>query len=319
MKLMLLFSIILMGVKFTAYFITNSTAVLSDALESIINVAAGAFALYSIYFASQPKDIDHPYGHGKIENVSAGFEGALILIAGISIIIKAIYGFFFPYEMAALDAGLALTAFAGLCNFFMGYYLMQKGKQHNSLIMQADGQHLVSDTVSSLGLVIGLALMYFTKIYWIDNLMAVIFGAVIFRMGYKITREALTGLLDEADMEKINQVIKIINANRREQWIDIHNLRVLKHGSLLHIDSHLTLPWYLSLEEAHKEVTELETLIKKNLGEEVEFFIHADPCLPPSCPICHSSACTYRSAPHVQKLDWTIDNTLPDSKHRIND
>ena len=125
MRLMLVFSIILMGIKFAAYFITNSNAVLSDALESIINVAAGAFALFSIYFASKPQDIDHPYGHGKIENISAGFEGALILIAGASIICKAIYGFFYPSEIGALDIGLALSAFAGICNFFIVYYLIK--------------------------------------------------------------------------------------------------------------------------------------------------------------------------------------------------
>lgn len=317
MQVMLSFSIILMGIKFFAYFITNSTAVLSDALESIINVAAGSFALYSIHFASKPKDADHPYGHGKIENVSAGFEGALILIAGLSIIIKAVYGFFFPYEIDSLDAGLALSALAGLCNFFMGSYLIKKGKEHNSLLMAADGRHLVSDTISSIGLVAGLAIMYFTKLYWVDNVMAIIFGLVIFRMGYKLIKEAITGLLDEADMEKLNQVVKIFNENRQQKWIDIHNLRVLKHGSLLHIDCHLTLPWYLSLEEAHKEVTDVEKLIKKRLGEEVEFFIHADPCLPSSCPICPVNDCNYRKAPLVKKLDWTMENMLPDSKHTI--
>lgn len=314
---MLAFSMVLMGVKFAAYFITNSNAVLSDALESIINVTAGAFALYSIYFASKPKDMDHPYGHGKIENISAGFEGALIFIAGASIIVKAIYGFFYPNEIAALDAGLALSAFAGICNFFMGQYLIKKGKQHQSLVMIADGRHLVSDTVSSIGLVIGLAIMFFTKIYWIDNALAIIFGAVIFRMGFRLIREALTGLLDEADTIKLSQVIKIFNENRREKWIDIHNLRVLRHGSLLHVDCHLTLPWYDSLEDTHEEVHELEKMVRKNLGDEMEFFIHADPCLSSSCPICPVSDCKFRKHPFVKKLDWTLENILPDRRHKI--
>lgn len=317
MRLMLAFSIVLMGVKFAAYFITNSNAVLSDALESIINVVAGVFALYSVYFSSKPKDIDHPYGHGKIENISAGFEGALIFIAGASIIVKAIYGFFYPNEIASLDAGLALSAFAGVCHFFMGKYLIKKGQQHNSMLMVADGKHLVSDTVSSIGLVAGLAIMFFTGIYWIDNALAIIFGAIIFRMGFKLIREAVNGLLDEADMEKINQVVKILNENRRKKWIDIHNLRVLRHGSWLHIDCHLTLPWYDSLEEAHKEVNALEELVKEHLGDEVEFFIHADPCLPSSCPICPLNECQYRQLPFVKKLDWTLENILPDTKHKI--
>lgn len=318
MRVMLLFSLALMGVKFAAYFITNSNAVLSDALESIINVTAGAFALYSIYFASKPKDIDHPYGHGKIENISAGFEGALIFIAGASLIVKAIYGFFYPNEIGALDAGLALSALAGVCNFFMGRYLIKKGKQHESMVMIADGQHLLSDTVSSIGLVIGLAVMFFTKIYWIDNALAIIFGAVIFRMGFRLIKEALTGLLDEADTSKLSQMITIFNKNRRKKWIDIHNLRVLKHGSLLHVDCHLTLPWYNSLEETHEEMHELEKMVKKNLGDETEFFIHADPCLTSSCPICPVDDCKYRQQPFVKKLDWTLGNILPNTRHRIN-
>lgn len=316
MRLTLILSIILMGIKFLAYYITNSNAVLSDALESIINVVAGAFALYSVYFASKPRDKDHPYGHGKIENISAGFEGALIFIAGASIIIKAIYDFFSPYEIAALDAGLALCAFAGLCNFLIGNYLIKKGKKHDSMIMVADGKHLVSDTVSSIGLVIGLGIIVITEIYWIDNVLAIIFGAVIFRTGYKLIREALTGLLDEADTEKLNQIIKIFNENRRERWIDIHNLRVLKHGSMLHIDCHLTLPWHLSLEEAHKEVDELEYLVIKELGQDVEFFIHAEPCAPDSCSICSFESCEKRTQVFEKKLNWTQENLLPDCKHK---
>lgn len=317
MWLALGFSIVLMSIKFIAYFITNSNAVLSDALESIINVVAGLFALYSVYYASQPRDTDHPYGHGKIENISAGFEGALIFIAGASIVGKAVYGFFFPTEISGLDMGLALTVLAGAGNFFMGYFLVSRGKKHDSVLMVADGKHLISDTVSSIGLVAGLAIMYFTKIYWIDNALAVIFGLVIFRTGFLLMKESLTGLLDKADTHKLNLVIKTLNESRRKNWIDIHNLRVLKHGSLLHVDCHLTLPWYNSLEEAHREVNDLESLVKSHLGNEIEFFIHADPCLPVSCPICPVDDCIHRKHPFEKKIPWTLDNLLPDTKHKI--
>lgn len=317
MRITLLFSIVLMTIKFSAYFITNSVAILSDALESIINVVAGSFALYSIHFASQPKDTDHPYGHGKIENISAGFEGALILIAGISIMGKAAYSFFFPPILEKLDFGLALSGFSGLCNFIMGSYLVRKGKYFNSLTMSADGKHLISDTVSSIGLIIGLGLIYFTDILWIDNVMAIIFGGVILFTGFKLVRESVTNLLDKADIEKLNQLISILNKNRREKWIDMHNLRILKYGSRLHIDVHLTLPWYDPLEESHKEMTAVEKIVKENLGDEMEFFIHADPCPPSSCPLCTIESCAHRKHTFVEKLDWTIKNLLPDSKHKI--
>ncbi|MBI4930391.1 MAG: cation transporter [Bacteroidetes bacterium] len=317
MRITLLFSVALMAIKFFAYFITHSVAVLSDALESIINVVAGGFALYSIYFASQPKDADHPYGHGKIENLSAGFEGALIFIAGISIIGNAVYSFFYPPVLEKLDVGLAFSGFAGFCNFAMGSYLVRKGNKFNSLTMIADGKHLISDTISSVGLIIGLGLIYFTNISWIDNVMAIIFGSVILFTGFKLVQESVTNLLDKADIEKLNQLVAILIKNRRAKWIDMHNLRILKYGSRLHIDVHLTLPWYDSLEESHKEMSAVEKIVKENLWDEIEFFIHADPCPTSSCPLCTIENCAHRKHAFVKKLDWTIENLLPDIKHEI--
>lgn len=317
MRAVLIFSIMLMIIKFAAYYITKSNAVLTDALESIINVVAGGFALYSVYFAAQPKDENHPYGHGKIEYISAGLEGGMILIAGAGIFYKAIYGFFNPTEISDIDTGVYLTAFAGLCNFFIGRYLVKQGNKHNSALMIADGKHLVSDTISSIGLIVGLIIIYLTEIYWLDNLIALIFASFIFYTGYKLIRESLSSLLDEADYVKLKQVIEVLNTHRREKWIDIHNLRVLKYGSYLHVDAHITLPWYDKLEDSHTEVTAVENLIKEKLQGEVEFFIHADPCLPTSCPICILSDCPVRKHEFIQRLNWTIENTLPDEKHKL--
>lgn len=317
MRAMLLFSIVLMFLKFIAFFITHSNAILTDALESIINVVAGGFALFSIYYASQPKDESHPYGHGKIEFLSAGVEGSLIFFAGGSIIIKAVYGFFHPVAIHSLDIGLILSAIAGLCNYIMGTYLLKKGKRFNSVLMIADGKHLISDTISSIGLVIGLLIITFTGLYWLDNLIAILFGAFIFYTGFKLVRESITSLLDQADYEKLEQLIQILNKNRREKWIDIHNLRVLKYGSQLHIDSHITLPWYDSLEQANAEVVSVEKFVKESMDRDMEFFIHADPCLPDSCPICSISNCKVRKAPYVKTLEWTMKNLLPDQKHQL--
>jgi cation diffusion facilitator family transporter len=317
MRLILFFSFALMIIKFAGYYITGSNAILTDALESIINVVAGSFALYSVYYAAQPKDKDHPYGHGKIEYLSAGLEGGLILIAGGGIFFKAITGFFHPAIINDIDLGIYFSVFAGLCNFFMGRYLLIQGKKMNSVVMIADGKHLISDMISSVGLVIGLVIIYFTKIYLLDNVIAIIFGAFIFYTGFKLIRESINNLLDEADQIKLDQVIKILNANRREKWIDMHNLRVLKYGSHLHVDAHITLPWYDKLEESHKEVTAVENLIKDHLQGEVEFFIHADPCLPVSCPICILPDCPVRQHALVKRLDWTLENMLPDQKHSL--
>lgn len=305
-----------MVIKFVAFILTHSNSILTDALESIINVVAGSFALYSIYVSSLPKDENHPYGHGKIEFLSAGLEGGLIVIAGAGIILKSVFNFFHSSEIHSLDMGLYLTLAAGLCNFIMGRYLLVKGKQNNSVLMIADGKHLLSDTISSVGLVIGLAVMYFTKIYWLDNVVAIVFGLYIFYTGFKLLKQSLNSLLDEADYEKLNHITQILNDNRNKNWIDIHNLRVLKYGSHLHIDAHITLPWYFSLEESHAEVTAVEDLIKQKTEGEVELFIHADPCLPTSCSIC-SIDCKHRVQPFIQTLKWELTNMLPDKKHSL--
>ncbi|GAB4140533.1 MAG: cation diffusion facilitator family transporter [Bacteroidia bacterium] len=317
MKLMLLFSVLLMGLKFFAWWITHSNAILTDALESIVNVVAGTFALFSIIYASRPRDEDHPYGHGKIEFVSAGFEGALVLIAGCAIIYESIIGFIHPHPIDQTDIGAYLSAASGFINFLMGRYLVRRGKRENSMLMEANGRHLMSDTLSSAGLVLGLLIIYFTKLYWIDNALAIGFGLYIFYTGYKIVRESLANLLDEQDIEKVHQLVRILNANRRPNWIDMHNLRILKYGSGLHVDAHITLPWYLSLEESHHEVDNVENLVKKELGEDIEFFIHADPCLVSSCPICPVKNCPHRKFPQEKSLEWTVQNMLPDQKHHI--
>jgi cation diffusion facilitator family transporter len=317
MRVILIIGSALMIVKFAAFFITHSNAILTDALESIINVVAGAFALYSLYYSSQPKDSDHPYGHGKIEYLSSGLEGSLIIFSGIAIIIKSIHSFFYPVQLHSLDIGLYLTTLAGICNYMMGRYLIRYGKQHHSTAMIADGKHLLSDTISSIAIVIGLLIIHFTKIYWLDNLIAVLAGIYICYTGYNLLKESVTSLLDEADVEKLNMVIGILNKSRREKWIDMHNLRVLKYGAHLHVDAHITLPWYDNLEASHTEVALVEDLIKKQLGDELEFFIHADPCLPISCPICVVENCPVRKADFVKRLEWTLENMLPDRKHRL--
>jgi cation diffusion facilitator family transporter len=317
MQWMLLFSVILMGVKFLAWYITRSNAILTDAFESIVNVVAGVFAMFSMMYAARPRDEDHPYGHGKIEFVSAGFEGALVVLAGGFIFYHAITGLITPQEFHSPEIGALLSAVSGGVNFVMGYFLVRRGKTQDSSLMVANGKHLISDTVSSIGLVVGMALIYFTGLKWIDNVLALVLATYLIYTGYKIVRVSLASLLDEQDQQKINQMIQILNGKRRPQWIDIHNLRVLKYGSVLHVDAHITLPWYYTLEEAHAEVSALEELLKTEMGAEMEFFIHADPCIELSCSICPVENCHHRKSPMQQRLDWTEKNMLPDKKHSM--
>lgn len=319
-RVTLIISVVLMAVKFSAYLLTHSNAILTDAMESIVNVTAGGFALFSIWYASLPRDENHPYGHGKIEFFSAGFEGGLIFIASILVIINATMALLKGNLIHSLDTGIILTAIAGGINYFTGSYLVKEGNRNNSLLMVASGKHLLSDTLTSVGLVAGLVIVWITDLLWIDSIIAIIFGIVILRTGYNLIRKSVTGLLDEADFKKLELIISEMEANRRERWIDIHNLRVLKFGSKLHVDCHITLPWYDSLEKSHDEIVMLENLVRKTSGHDVEFFIHADPCvMPHSCKICQVKDCKYRQAEFKKKIEWNTNNLLPNKRHSFQD
>lgn len=305
-------------VKFFTYWLTGSNAILSDALESIINVLASSFALYSVILAARPQDENHPYGHGKIEFLSVGLEGTLIILAGLATIGKAIYNFFHPQDVDAIDYGILLTAFSGLLNFGLAQLLLRKGKELGSLSMVGDGRHLMTDVFSSIGLIAGLTVLYFTGQLWLDNLIAIAFGCFIIYSGFRLLRDFISGIMDEADVQLISKVISILNTNRRRNWMDIHNLRIIKYGHGLHVDCHATIPWYFTLEKAHKEVTLIDQLVNQNLPNEVEFFIHADPCEPPrSCAICMKDDCHVRQQAFKKKIEWKLLNVLPNKKHDI--
>jgi cation diffusion facilitator family transporter len=308
MLMALLIGILLMVIKFIAWYLTGSNAILTDALESIINVVAGGFALYSLYYSAKPRDEDHPYGHGKIEFFSAGLEGSLIFLAGTAMVVKAVYGFFQVRQLLHVDIGLYLSAFTAAVNFFVGRYLVTLGRKTSSATLIADGKHLLSDTISTVGLVAGLLVIYFTKLYWLDNIITLALGGWIIFMGFKLVRESVSNLLDETDTAVVESIIKILGENRRDNWIDIHNLRVLKYGARLHIDCHLTLPYYLTLLEAHDEVHAVENLVKEKTENEVELFIHADPCLPPSCTVCSRTDCKVRKQEFIRRTEWNLRN-----------
>ena len=313
----LILGIALMAIKFIAWWFTNSNAVLSDALESIINVVAGAFALYSLVIAAQPRDHNHPYGHGKIEFVSAGFEGALIFLAGISIIGKAIYNLQFPQPIGALDIGVILTVVTGGFNYMMGIYLERRGRKVESTIMVASGKHLQSDAWSSLGLIIGLGLVWATGWYVLDSVIAILFALLIIYTGYGLVRSAMAGIMDETDTALVAEIVEQLQAHRSPHWIDIHNLRVIKYGAHLHIDCHMTVPWYFTTREAHQEVEALERLANDNRENPVELFIHIDPCMPNSCPLCMKEDCAYRKHVFEKRVEWTMENVVVNERHGV--
>lgn len=308
-------SAVLLVVKFIAYNITHSVAVLTDALESIVNVVAGFIGLYSLYVAAKPRDMDHPYGHGKAEFISAAIEGTLVLSAGGVIIYSAIKNLFVPHQISQIDTGIYLVGATAIINWLLGWIAFRRGTKVNSLALIASGKHLQTDSYSTLGIIAGLLLIAVTGKVWIDSLVAIAFGFYIIYTGYKIIRSSLAGIMDEADMVLLEKMVAIINENRRDNWVDLHNLRVIKYGHVLHVDCHLTVPWYLNVQEAHEEIDFLGALIRRDFGETLELFVHSDGCKYFQCHLCDKDNCPVRKHDFKKEIIWTVDNVLENKRH----
>ena len=310
-------TIVVFLLKVVTYILTHSLSVLSDTLESVVNIVATIVGSYSLLVASKPKDKDHPYGHGKAEFISAAFQGTLIIGIGCLIIYKAIDSFIHPVSLQNLNNGIWLVVIIAIINLVTAQVLNRVGKKNKSLAILASGKLFQIDFFTTAAIAIGFILSLVTGYQKIDTLIALFLGIYVIFDGYKIVRQSLAGIMDEADMVLLKEVITEINLSRNAKWIDLHNLRVIRYGTLLHIDCHLTVPWYYNVNEAHEAVDDFAVLIQNKFGDSVEFFVHTDACMPFSCPICTIENCEQRIAPFEKKLNWNIENVLSNSKHRL--
>jgi cation diffusion facilitator family transporter len=316
-KQLTIIAIALFGLKIWAWYLTNSVAILTDALESTVNVTAGLIGLYSLYLSAKPRDTDHPYGHGKVEFLSAAVEGTLMIISAFLIIFECLQNIRNPHPIAKLDYGILLVAFTATINFGAGFLARRLGKKNGSIALVATGKHLQSDTYSTLGIIIGLALIYLTGYLWIDATVSLIFSFLIIFSGYKVLRTSIAGIMDEADKELLVELVNKLNEGRTFNWVDLHNLRVIKYGNVLHVDCHLTVPWFLNVNQAHDEVEALDNLVKKHFGDAVEMFVHTDGCLDFSCKVCQKPECHQRKHSFQKQISWTVENVAKNEKHQV--
>jgi cation diffusion facilitator family transporter len=307
-------SVILFSAKIIAYYFTNSLAILSDALESIVNVLAGFIGLYSLYIAAKPKDTEHPYGHGKAEFISAAAEGGLIVASGLLILYEAITNLIHNKPIEKLDTGIWLIAATAIINFIAGLICLNVGKRNNSLALESSGKHLMIDTYSTLAIIAALVVMLFTHFYWLDKITACILSVMIIWNGYNIIRKSLAGIMDEADIGLIKRMVRLLNENKRPNWIDIHNLRIIKYGSVLHVDCHLTVPFYLNVLEAHNEVDALKHLLISEFGESIEMFVHTDGTYPVSCAVAFKEDGKALRSLSEQNKEWTMENIMKNER-----
>jgi cation diffusion facilitator family transporter len=308
-------SVAIMAAKFYVYFLSGSTTLLTDALESIINVVAASFAYYSIYLASLPKDLNHPYGHGKIEFFASGLEGVLILLASAYIFLHASQHLYASPALSSLDLGMAVSFVSAAINGLLGYYLVQKGRSSHSPALIADGKHLRLDAYNGILVVVALAITYFTNWFWVDSVASFLFAAFMCWQGIHLIRESVAALMDETNPALFEKVTNWVVSNKKAEWIDLHNLRVQQYGGDLHIDCHLTLPRYWDLSRTHEEIHEFEEMLGKLQETHVEIFVHADPCLDECCNHCTLADCAIRKSAFSKTIEWNKMNLALNQKH----
>ena len=303
-------SIALLAAKYQAYLLTGSTAILSDALESIVNVVAALFALGGLAFAGRPADRNHPYGHGKIEFVSAAFEGGLIAFAAVLIIAEVARSLVRGVELRSLETGLLIVLGAGLVNLALGVFLLRVGRRHQSLTLIADGQHVLSDFWTSVGILVGLGLVRLTGLAWLDPLVAAVVALNLLRTGYRLVRQAASGLLDEEDPELLQRLLTVLRRHVGQGVIRVHHLRAIRSGAYHHVDAHLVVPEFWPVERAHELAEDLAARVIGELGVEGELEFHTDPCHRAYCSMCDLDDCHIRREPILDRPVLTLEEAV---------
>lgn len=276
-RLSFLIGIFMLLIKTYAYYITNSTAILSDAAESVIHILAVGFAAYSMWLSLKPPDEDHLYGHDKISFFSAGFEGAMIIIAALFITYESLYKIIFGFTISHLGQGIIFTLISIVINIFLGFYLIQKGKKYHSIILEANGKHVLTDCWTSSGVVGALILVQWTGIMLFDPLIAIFTAINILWTGGKLVKTSISGLMDRADPRLNQQIIEIITKETKLHHLEFHNLRHRLSGQKIHIEFHLLFSQTITLQDAHTVACEIEANIKRQLGKPTDILTHLEP------------------------------------------
>lgn len=263
--------------KMYAYFITGSAAILSDAAESIVHVFAVAFAAFSLWLSIQPADESHPYGHDKIAFVSAGFEGGMIVLAAMFIIYEVIRKWLAGLQIENLDTGTMYVAGATLINAALGSYLVWQGKRHHSIILIANGKHVLTDSWTSLGVVVGLLMVIATGWKPFDPILAILVAANILWSGGKLIRESIGGLMDEGSPELNRRLVEILDKETSIRGLVYHEMRARRSGTRGWTEFHLLFPNGTDIEHAHWLATEIEEAIRAEVPFPLNVITHLEP------------------------------------------
>jgi cation diffusion facilitator family transporter len=275
-QLSILAAVVTMALKTAAWWMTGSVGLLSDAAESLVNLVAAVLAFLALLYAAQPVDREHTYGHEKIEFFSSGLEGGLIFVAALTIAWSAIARLFGDHEITRLDIGLALSFLAALINLAVAQVLLRVGRRYQSIVLEADGQHLMTDVLTSAGVLIGLGLVWLTDAVWLDPVVALLMAAHIMGTGWRLVHRSFDGLMDRALPEE--EVVKLREAitSLLAPGMTFHALRTRRAGSRRFADFHLLVPGEMRVAHAHDLVDRIEAALRQALSN-LEVTIHLEP------------------------------------------
>jgi len=292
----------ILAMKYYASVVSGSAALRADAIESVVNVITAIFTLGAVIFAEKPADREHPYGHGKIEHFSAAFEGGLIALAAAFIAWEALSTLyeqfiFETFKISDLGSGLVWNSVAGVLNGGLGLFLIFMGRRYRSNAIEADGQHVLSDFWTTIGILAGLLLVIITGFQWLDPLMALLVAALLAQTGFRLVRRSSQALLDMEDPELLEKIVKVINQIRPNDVIALHALRTMRSGRYAHIDVHIVIPGHYTVDKGNDLADSFGQDIIARLGLEGEFHTRIDPCRKTMCPACAVEGCPVREAP----------------------
>lgn len=262
--------------KLVGYALSNSVGLLSDALESTVNVGAAALTAWTVSIAARPPDQDHPYGHDKAEYLSSTLEGLLVGAAGVLILTTAIGNLQTPKTLNFSVLTLVVTISASLLNFWLGHYLVRIGKRTASIALEADGRHVLSDVVTSIGVIAGVTLAALTKIWWIDPLIALLVACSVIVLAFNLMRRSVGGLMDTALSTSDQISIHAVLEQYKNQYLEVHDLRSRSSGARKFIDFHLIMPGESSVQAAHDLCDAIENSLLEKLPDS-SITIHVEP------------------------------------------
>jgi len=259
------------GLKAAAYFVTGSVGLLSDAVESLVNLFGGIMALAMLTVAERPADEDHAYGHGKAEYFSSGVEGGLILVAAVSIAVVSVQRFITPMPLVEINLGLAVSAIASTINLAVALLILRAGRRHNSITLEANARHLLTDVWTSAGVIAALVLVAFTHWWWLDPTIALVVAANIVWTGVGIVRRSVGGLMDVSlSVEDLAAVRKIFQ-NYEQTGVQFHALRSRQAGARKFISTHVLVPGEWTVQRGHELLDRIEADIRRTLPDAVVF------------------------------------------------